>query len=340
MNEKKQPNNINKNEEKSVIQPDNGSMESVREYEKDQKTVNRYSKNTIPFININNNKNNNNNNNKFEIFTKKCSSAIRCKVNEEREEIKILLDGGAEVNCISLSFAIIMELQTYQWDGKITNASSKAINHHGYTYFKIKVGKEEKIMPFVVIDSIGEYELLLGTPGLEQTKMIIDYGRGEARSDERAYLLIADKPESHHEDRFRVIAREDGVVPKRSMKKFSTKIENQKDYEEAIRRRKNKKESFQFIPAKVLSQTSLRLPEAIVEASGEKVQDVVISNVADTEVNIKKGALIGYVKIPRENHATRKLFSINYEEEDKISEDLEEETYIPEVDAEDVVVRT
>jgi len=63
MNEIKQPNNINKNEEKSVIQPDNGSMESVREYEKDQKTVNRCSKNTIPFININNNNNSNNNNN-------------------------------------------------------------------------------------------------------------------------------------------------------------------------------------------------------------------------------------------------------------------------------------
>jgi hypothetical protein len=261
-------------------------------------------------------------------------------VNEEREEIKILLDGGAEVNCISLSFAIIMELQTYQWEGKITNASSKVINHHGYTYFKIKVGKEEKMMPFIVIDSIGEYELLLGTPGLEQTKMIIDYGRGEARSDERAYLLIADKPESHYEDRyFRVIARENGVVPKRSMKKFPTKIENQKEYEEAIRRRKNKEESFQFIPAKVLSQTTLRLPEGIVEASGEEVQDVVISNVADTEVNIKKGALIGYVRIPKENHAIRKIVSINYDEENKISEDLEEETYIPEVDAEDEVTQ-
>src|ERR1700712_959483 len=123
------------------------------------------------------------------------------------------------------------------------------------------------------------------------------------------------------------------------MKKFSTKIESQKEYEETIRRRKNKKESFQFIPAKVLSQTSLRLPEGIVEASREEVQDIIISNVADTEVNIKKGALIGYVKIPKENHAIRKIFSINYEDEDKISEDLEEETYIPEVDTEDEVTQ-
>jgi hypothetical protein len=101
----------------------------------------------------------------YKYLTSKCHSSIILSQPDD-QEVAVLLDGGAEVNVVSLGYAEKYGKNRAEWDGIITPLDGRLITNYGIINIEFKINNKIENIKSVIVKDLGKYQVIFGTPAL------------------------------------------------------------------------------------------------------------------------------------------------------------------------------
>src|SRR3954470_6459069 len=104
------------------------------------------------------------------ILTSSCKSAIKllCKDGVDEKSLYALLDSGADVNCVSSKFIIQNNIPLETSNIIVVPLGGKSVKNKGMVTLNVSIKGVDVPLQFVVLEQIGDYDLILGLPAFEQ----------------------------------------------------------------------------------------------------------------------------------------------------------------------------
>ena len=247
------------------------------------------------------------------------------------KKIQILIDTGAiNINIITKKFfeelKKVQELP-YQTTSKIVMPiGSKPLKSYGSTLVSLELekGMKTELIPFIIIDNVLRYDIILGLPAMEQLRIKLDLEKGFATILNKNFKLNLNNFTNHTEIR--------------ASKNHTLKPGNEQFIEVELDKKifENDKDNFHIvIPSKTIKEIqTLETPNAVTKGN---LTHILIGNRLDKPVDIKKGALLGHLiaNNPIDNlcYISGENNSIDEEAEDEI----EDKIYIPDISKQELI---
>lgn len=210
----------------------------------------------------------------------KCKAAINLNANFNgcERSYHILVDTGAEINCISYALVEELKLKLIAHTIEVQPFAGDSIPTQGYVEIPIQLFKREFTLQFFVFDQL-DYEVYFGTPACEALdcfpRLAFGYCSilGEqlpllrlkaswTQSEIRNAKFVEIQPRSY------VVIPVHAKIPKTAVNRIDV------------------------VPSRALLSTPLKLPSAIL--SEPHVSLIAVANTSDKKVSLKPGALLAY----------------------------------------------
>ena len=190
---------------------------------------------------------------------------------------KILLDSGAQVNCVTKKFYEKLltrtnsDMSLNEWTGRIVPLGKNAIQDYGYFKFPLLINGSERVnqfnLEFVVVENLGGSEAILGMPGLETLQVSLHFGIGVADILGKKFHFFKNPICTMHTA---VRLSEDINLLPRTMKKVPVFTE------ERINSGNRKGICQEIVPSKVIEKTCLPIAQGIT--MDDEIHHIFISN--------------------------------------------------------------
>ena len=177
----------------------------------------------------------------------------------------VLLDGGSQVNVVTNEYAVKLkqlhrkEFQPLQWKGKVKPVGSPPIDHLGAIGIPFTtLDKTEHIIPFIILEDLGEYDMIFGLNILEKLDIQISYSTGEVLIEGRAQKLLP----NHYKQSHSVRNLADIQLEPRTIQYIPITLDHPV----------TKEQGYQIVPSSILMQTCLRTPSGITKNDFTQIQ--------------------------------------------------------------------
>jgi predicted aspartyl protease len=235
-------------------------------------------------------------------LTSKCHSSVILSQQDD-QEVAVLLDGGAEVNVVSLKFAEKYGNNKTEWDGMIAPLDGRFVTNYGIIDINFKINNKVVIIPSVIVKDLGKYQVIFGLPALEQLSVQVDYKTGEAKINNKTYSLIPRIDNRY----FGIRTVEKITVPPRCQKIIKVNVNNY------IKGTHHRNFSSVISPSRTLINNSpLRTPNGVFKKSPDQFKKIILSNTSSIPINIAKNALVGHLTLLPYSVNT---LGVNYDED-------------------------
>lgn len=215
--------------------------------------------------------------------TTRCSSSIQVSLSNN-QMVNVLLDTGAEVNVVSKDYADKYGKDRSDWTGSIAPLGGRAVKSYGIINLEFLINDKIESLPFVIVETIGKYNIIFGEPALQKLGVSIDYKSQKAKLNN----IIFDLSPRLEKLFYPLRAAKDYTVNPRIQKHLNIKIANNFNG--------LKHTNFLVSPSKVLLNNSpLRMPNGYYKGDINKFNKIILANTASIPITVKKGALLGYI---------------------------------------------
>lgn len=218
--------------------------------------------------------------NSVDIITAKCQSAINLEflLQDKKYAIQTLLDTGADVNCITYKLAKKLNVTIHPTDLNIMPVGGHALSCRGACEITMSICGKEVTLQFVVLNQIGEYQMILGLPAFEVCEIDLKLRHGLCYLlDQQIPLLKSLKSQWYTEIRsishIKLAPRTQIVVPVNAIMPPNAR-------------------ATKVSPSKALLCSPLRIPNGII--GEKKIDRIIIANTSNAYVEMKANALIAY----------------------------------------------
>jgi hypothetical protein len=262
------------------------------------------------------------------------SNYLSCFTINDPIKTRILVDTGAENgNIISLSYfqklqKLYPDLVLQEDNSIITSFKSKQKNY-GNIKLPIKLAygfhlnesfSKNQFIKFICIDTLENYDIILGLPAIHQLQMRLDFMEGAITILDRKIHLTVNNPYIKTID-VRAIQRT--ILKPGRETHIPVKIESDEIF-------KNAPDYYhKIIPSKVVQDTKcLKMPSAVAR---NQIEFVSIANLSERPIKIKSNALLAYIVAANPTADTHMvdLASIMTQEDTEDDDEMLEKIYLP-----------